>query len=326
MSTYHILNGESLVGTFKETSFAGPYYAWKEDVTTGSIAGDSSSEDWLRHRSEELIREFEMGEEASHCLSGLKRQHKQLEASLNAEQIVLWFENDYFCQMNQAYALAWYGSRVRIPSQLRIFRLEEDTALGTLESADLEKLFPQRVPVSNEVIDVATRTWKAISSDDPRLSVDLRGEDTRALPIINRALRCHLSRFPSVENGLGRTEQSVLEIVAQGATKFGKLYPQYAARHPEYGFGDSHVWTSIRRMSQVKTPLLEITHTGGDAQHRATPQFLDAQISLLPAGWDVLSGKTDALALNSIDQWIGGVHLSDRNVWRWDEAAQNIVR
>jgi hypothetical protein len=45
------------------------------------------------------------------------------------------------------------------------------------------------------------------------------------------------------------------------------------------------------------------------------------------AGRDVLSGRADLLWINGMDRWIGGVHLSGREVpWRWDADEECIVR
>jgi hypothetical protein len=319
MSIFHILNGESLVGTFRETTFVGPYHALREDVTTGSIAGDFHSDEWLQYRANELIREFELEIEANECLSDLKRQEEQLERSLKADEVVLWFENDYFCQLNQVFLLAWYASRGCASDQISIFRLETDVPLGTLQSADFEALFPQRVSVSDEVMDLATSVWNVVTSSDPQRIVTLRKENTQALPIIDRTLKCHLSRFPSVKNGLGRIEQTLLEILSAGSMTFGNLFPRFAERHPEYGYGDGHVLISLRNLSRLRTPLIEINENEND-------MTLNAQLSIRPEAADVLAGNIDAIALNGIDQWIGGVHLTDQDACRWDEARQEIVR
>jgi hypothetical protein len=33
-------------------------------------------------------------------------------------------------------------------------------------------------------------------------------------------------------------------------------------------------------------------------------------------GADVLAGRADAVALNGIDRWLGGVHLTPASLWR----------
>ena len=39
----------------------------------------------------------------------------------------------------------------------------------------------------------------------------------------------------------------------------------------------------------------------------------------------MLRGDADFVELNGLDLWLGGVHLSPNNLWRWDESAERIV-
>jgi len=40
----------------------------------------------------------------------------------------------------------------------------------------------------------------------------------------------------------------------------------------------------------------------------------------------VLAGRADQIALNGIDRWIGGVHLTGRDGgWRWDDGTETVV-
>lgn len=44
-------------------------------------------------------------------------------------------------------------------------------------------------------------------------------------------------------------------------------------------------------------------------------------------GKAVLAGKQDAVRLNGIDKWFGGVHLQGAEAaWRWDEEPGKIVQ
>ncbi len=39
-----------------------------------------------------------------------------------------------------------------------------------------------------------------------------------------------------------------------------------------------------------------------------------------------MRGEADHVRVNGIDRWLGGVHLCDNEVWRWDEVGRNVVR
>ena len=43
-----------------------------------------------------------------------------------------------------------------------------------------------------------------------------------------------------------------------------------------------------------------------------------AMVTITPAGENVLCGEVDNLAVNDPDLWLGGVHLTKENVWRFD--------
>ena len=216
MSVQNILNGESIVETFKRTSLGGDYHAWREDVTTGATpAPGALTGSWIDLRARELAREFD-DKDRETVEEGLKQQEEVLESSLDSDEVILWFENDYFCQMNQTYLLSWYGRHSQSLPRISIFDLKEDIFFGHLQPADFEKLHSDRVPVSQEIIALATRAWDAASSPDPLSLSAMLASDTSALPQLHRTLICHLSRFPSVKNGLGRVENLVLEIAASG--------------------------------------------------------------------------------------------------------------
>ena len=164
--------------------------------------------------------------------------------------------------------------------------------------------------------------WDAISSPDPLKQVAILASDTSALPQLQRTIKNNLARFPSVENGLGRTENLVLEIAASGKRRFKDLFPAFSSRLREYGFGDWHVRISIRRLGSARVPFLTISLPENRSE---SPRFLDAEVIPTTAGLDALAGQADYVALNGIDQWIGGVHINNGGTWRWDDGLQSLA-
>jgi hypothetical protein len=50
------------------------------------------------------------------------------------------------------------------------------------------------------------------------------------------------------------------------------------------------------------------------------------QISITAAGRAVSRGDLDAVRLNGVDTWRGGVHLSGAEAaWRWDPARKTLI-
>jgi hypothetical protein len=58
-----------------------------------------------------------------------------------------------------------------------------------------------------------------------------------------------------------------------------------------------------------------------------TPLLEEAEpLRLTETGREVLADRQHHVALNGIDRWIGGVHLSGPSAaWRWDEGTESIT-
>jgi hypothetical protein len=137
-------------------------------------------------------------------------------------------------------------------------------------------------------------------------------------------LRLHLTRFPSVQNGLNRIEDKSLEMISSGAHGFKSLFPQISNKYPVYGMGDSQFWCMLKRLGTGLNPLITVREIGGAPVEFKSNPFLDASFDLTDTGRAVLAGERDFIDLNGIDLWLGGVQIVDQNVWRWDDQQQRL--
>ena len=81
--------------------------------------------------------------------------------------------------------------------------------------------------------------------------------------------------------------------------------------------GDSVLFDYVRSLAGGEQPLVQIE---GDGQ-----RFGERIVALTEMGRCVLVGAVGNLALNPIDRWIGGVHLTTPPAWRYDERRETIV-
>jgi len=77
-----------------------------------------------------------------------------------------------------------------------------------------------RPAVTPAQLELAKRAWKAFGSDDPTAVLSLLSENTSALPYLAAALKRHLEEFPSLENGLSRSEHEALSAINDGHTTY----------------------------------------------------------------------------------------------------------
>jgi hypothetical protein len=74
-------------------------------------------------------------------------------------------------------------------------------------------------------------------------------------------------------------------------------------------------------LMSARHPLLTVLNAKPE-EPLASDGIHEAEFKLTEAGHAVLNGEADFVALNSIDLWLGGVHLiGSGNVWRWNEAS-----
>jgi hypothetical protein len=202
---------------------------------------------------------------------------------------------------------------------------ENFRGLGELDAQQLASLFPGRLRITSKQLQLARSAWQAYCSANPTDIERALERDTSPLPFLERAVRAHLKRFPSTKNGLGRIENSGLELINGGSKNFIDLFSRFGDVEPIYGLGDAQFWLALRRMSDARHPLLTIEE-GQNGGPVLSPDIVrKARFEITEPGKAMLKGEADFVVLNVIDLWLGGVHLSPNNLWRWYESSETLV-
>jgi hypothetical protein len=83
---------------------------------------------------------------------------------------------------------------------------------------------------------------------------------------------------------------------------------------------------SARRALSRRTPAVKgldgapfIGETGMDQA------YFQSVLRLTPFGEEVVAGRADRAAHNTIDRWWGGTHLTKDALWRFDAGAQRLI-
>jgi len=323
----HILNGESTEGTLKQSSVPGLFFSFRDVLDHGPTPTGTDEQEWRRIRSAHLAESY--GVEIEACEQGLLSQEETLRSSSQHDEVVLWFEHDLFCQINLLYLLNWFAHSDLGQTKLSLINIgqfpgrENFRGLGELNAEELISLFLQRQQVTPDQLNLAKAAWAAYRSPDPTAIETLLNTDTSSFPFLPRAFQAHLRRFPGTKNGLGQVENRSLELINNGSEKFIDLFPRFGNAEPVYGLGDAQLWLSLRMLGRAPHPLLTVANATAQEQLALAPDVCHkAEFKLTEVGHAVLNGEVDFVALNPIDLWLGGVHLTGNgNVWRWNEAS-----
>lgn len=323
----HILNGSSTESTLRRSSITGEFFSFRDALVDGPAPLELDEASWRETRAAHLSQSYGVPREK--CERDLLEQAQTLTAFVNHEEVVLWFEQDLFCQLNLLYLLNWFSQDERQATKLSLINpgsfagRPNFRGLGELTPEELASLFPTRQPVSPVQLELARNAWTAFTSSDPTSIEELLRSDTAAFPFLAIALRAQLRRFPSVRNGLGEIENTGLKLVAEGRAKFEELYLEFVNTNRVFGFGDAQIWLALMTLARAETPLL-IARNENATSHLSNVVHTKTSFSLTGPGEAVLEGNADFVRLNNIDHWLGGVHLQGKQVWRWDAPAGRI--
>lgn len=327
MNRLHITNGDVAANTLREAGIEGEVLPWRDVLHEGPVPAGLGLHELSRIRARYIADCGWAGFEA--VLADFHARDTLLESSLHRTEVTLWFEHDLYDQLQLLQLLDWFA--VQVPGTMRLSLICSDQYLGRLPAAGMAALFPARAPVTVAQLQLAQRAWRAFRAPEPEDWQALLDEDTSPLTFLTDAVLRHLEQFPSVANGLNRTETQLLEAVSLGIHAPWKIFDASQLAEDRVFMGDASFFLCMQAMFEATPPLLR---TADGAPFRlqgpdVSPAQFDLQeIKLTDAGERILQNELDWVALKfpggGFDRWLGGVHLDAGHVRRWDHATLSL--
>ena len=319
----HLTNGTAVIPAMRDAGVSGPIVPWDDVLHEGPVPSGLNPAA-LRERRAEFLASCGWG-----AFDEISRKFRQRDDALDealgfpasapvrpVDEVVLWFEHDLYDQLQVLQVL----ERLPLDGTPRVTAVPDGEYLGHLPAARFQGLFAARRDVTSSERLTARDAWTAFRSSDPRAIVDVlpRVSD---LPHLAPALRRHLEQFPSMTNGLSRTERQALEAVASGITRLHDVY--VSSHHNREGavfMGDAAFLVHVAALLEPPRPLLR-----RNDDLRLSRLSLDDAVTLTEDGRVVLTGELDRVATCGISRWLGGVELAGNGpVWRWDATRQTM--
>ncbi len=303
----HVTNGESVC--LQDTGLAGEKVAWLDVLHEGPAPAALTLEQFSAVRTRYLASMGWGSEEE--VAARLAERNAALARYRAHDEVVLWFEHDLFDQLQLIQILDWFLTHERSGTKISLIcvgkfpGIGRFKGLGQLNGNQLASLFGDRLEVTLADLKQASLAWTAFCAPDPADVEFVIGHPSQALPYLKGALGRHLEQFPALENGLSRTERQILKIVEHGSKRLEDVFLSDQDMEERVFMGDLTFRHYVERMAAAPSPLLEL---------------IDGMVRITSTGGKVLRGGADAVALNGIDRWLGGVQLEGAAVeWRWDE-------
>ena len=302
----HVVNGDETARRLAPVALAGELLVWRDILVEGPVAPGLEGDPLAVARAPWLARR--LGIRAEEYLAGARAHMAGLARAAESDELVLWFEQDLFCVANLAYLAAWI---VRTPPRGRVCLVFPAEPLGTADAATLLALFEGRRPLDGAAIAAAAEWWAGFTASDPRHFAPA-GE---TLPFLGRARALHLARFPATGTGLGSVEAAALATLSETPRRFADVFRDTMAdeRMRGHGMGDVQLAAYLDALSTGPAPLVTIT---GD----------ERRFALTATGRAVREGARDRLDAQTMDWWLGGVHLQGRHsAWRWHQRTGGLI-
>lgn len=323
----HITNGDSAVSIMQEAEIPGDCLPWRDVLHEGPVPSGLSLPELSRLRARFIAA---CGWASAQVASDMFVERDQaLERFNEYDEVILWFEHDLYDQLQLLQLLDWFARQALNGTALCLINVGE--YLGTLQPEQMRSLYGSQRPVTRRQLELGRRAWSAFCHDNPLRWQALleREREVSVLPYLAAAIVRHLEQYPSVDNGLNRTEWQILTIVRDGEHRPGRIFNRNQALDGAAFMGDTVFWRYLQGLVSSDPALLALNDGRPfelPGQYPWPARFGEQLIHLTAAGAAVLEGEQDWLAIQPIDRWLGGVHLAGATTWRWDSARRRLSR
>ena len=315
----HVTNGDCAAALIRASGVGEDVLPWRDVLHEGPVPAGLDLDELSQLRAEFLAGQG--WGTLQQARESLAERNAMLAECNEHDEVVLWFEHDLYDQLQLIQLIDWFAPRRTVLSLICVDRfpgIERFTGLGLLDPAQTASLFPMKRSLTEDQLALGRAAWNAFRSADPSAITDLLGSDTSALPFLAAALHRHIEQFPSTQNGLGRTEQQILDNLGPDPRRAAELFRADHRQESSPFLGNATFFSYLSRLATGPHPLVVLD---------AAPVSGDRIVTMTADGRAVLENRADAIALNGIDRWWGGVHQRGSEVlWRRDPGSRVLVR
>jgi len=295
----HIVNGTTVINIMKQAKLSGDFVAWDDFLHEGPVPKAFS----LQQLSK--IRAYFMDKQGYGQLDEISKKFKErnhiLEGYQKYDKVILWFEQDLYDQLQFLQVLSWF--KKHLDQNVTLSLISTDKYFGEYSFQELQELLLYEKMIQKKELELAQKAWSAFREPTPLAWFKLLAEPTSALPFLKSSVKRLLEEYPNTKNGLSRTAHQALLSVSQGKTEPKEIFI-HAQKYEDKPFmADVIFW-------KILDDFIEYGLITSDIATKA--------LTITPLGKDVLDGKKNWIDIKDIDYWIGGVKLSNNNLWCWD--------
>ncbi|SFW46882.1 protein of unknown function [Sinomicrobium oceani] len=252
-TTLHITNGDGFTSVLKNLKLEGEIITWREMLCEGKTTTEVGSESFWKTRFEFLNKNYKVSK--TNFIEATLKEYRRLCNQKTQEEIVLWFDEDLFCQINMIAVISWlkkHRKEAQVSLVCKKQKKDKPFILTRLSEEQILKLYGSRVNLKQDDIEYADYIWQLYCSDTPLRLETFSKFNASQFPYLTDAIALHLHRFPTVKNGLNQLENEVLALAnSKRINSKEKLVEALIKKESDYGFGDLQYYRLIDTMKPL---------------------------------------------------------------------------
>jgi len=303
----HIVNGDLNLQILKDANIDGDFLMWGDFLYSGEIKRGVSLEEFSKIRAKYIAS---LGIDSfNRVYKEFKKRNSTLNSFRRYLKIYLWFEADIYDQLQLLQILDWFRKYALFSSNIYIIDIKKPLMVSSKDEI-LDYLIFQKIKVKEPHYNLAQRAWDAFGANTPYPWYQLMfDENIEILKHLKYTIKRVLEEYPNIQNGLSRTEYQILYSIKSGAKSLNSIYIKTQNMEERPFMGKAILAYYIKNL--IKLELLKSKEEKG--------------VELTPFGYEVLESKEFLYKYKKLDRWIGGVHLTNSNLWCWDSNSSLIV-
>jgi len=242
--TYHILNGDALKMQFPN-SIEGEQIIMRECLVDGPVNGKTLN-DFFLTRATYLEKSY--NEPKDFYNQKVIPEIEKIAQLPKTETIVLWFEEDLFCQVNLWFLLNLLNSTSEITKHLYLAMPPKKASygFGSLSQKELEEVYINKKKVLHH--NQLSTLWENYRDKDTNALLKTASSLESHYPFLKNAVQTYIKSLPS-HTSRGEPTEIIASLLKENNTKtFGFIFQEFTKKHPEYGYGDllvHKIYTSL---------------------------------------------------------------------------------
>jgi hypothetical protein len=223
----------------------GQLIIWREALMDGPISASPDKAFWTM-RAAYIAENHDASVETYR--SAFMSQLDRIDVITPSDDVVFWFEDDLFCQVN--FWMAMHVIHRRRPA--RMYRVFPSPRLGwsgfgPMDAKAAAELFAQRVTMDERDVALMQALLEAYAGADETRLRELARRPTHAMRHLPDVIDAHLLRLdPDPEKRM--PDALLRQLVREGHPTFADIFTAFTARAGVYGYGDTQIRHRLNAM------------------------------------------------------------------------------